>query len=398
MRWGIREGTSRFGAAAFIADCTFYLTYTSVPLKAISLGAGPIILGLLPALQSTVYIVSALHFGRIAHPGRRMRMARLGVLLLLAGALLLRLAPAIPFLFVFLPIVPIGGALFWPAIQAELGDRGEAATLGRRIGWFNVSWSSGKMLGFLTAGHLAQAFGPGAPLGLAVLTSALLFLVAPWDRPAAAAPTSAPPEDERDAPRDVAERRSFRVAAWAANMVTYGVMGTLIYQFPKRVLSLGLQEGDLGNFLGLVQLTQTLTFVALGSIHGWQRRRASLVVPLLIGTVWVLPITVWRGGGWILACAPGIGVALGFAYSASLYHSLHREADSGRFTGIHEAVLGSGGFVIPRLSGALARTAGLAAPYALCSIALAGATAFALIRLRGVDARRRAYGPSQLVG
>ena len=386
----------RYAAAAFTADYIFYLTYTAVPLKAIALGGGPLILGLLPALSSTVYILSALYFGRIAHPGRRMRMARLGILTLIAGALALRFAASrVGLLFVFLPLVPIGGALFWPAIQADLGDLGSPDSLGKRIGRFNMSWSSGKMLGFLTAGHLAQAFGAAAPLGLAAVMGAVLFVLAPWDRERA---QTAEPVVERADARVTSRQRSFRIAAWGSNLVAYGVMGTLIYQFPKRVLSLGVREGTLGSFLALVQLTQTLTFVCLSRFKGWEHRRASLVVPLLVGLVSVAPIVLWRGQGWIFACAPGVGIALGFSYSSSLYHSLHREADSGRFTGIHEAILGSGGFVLPLMSGAIAMAAGLAAPYALCAAAFAGAIAFVLHRLRRVAAPQRSPGTSQLAG
>jgi hypothetical protein len=412
----MRGGGIRFAIAALIADYTFYLIYTSVPLKAISLGAGPIVLGLLPALSSTIYIVSALTCGRLAHPGRRMVMARIGVLLLILAALLLRWTSRIPLLFAFLPIVPLGGAFFWPAIQAELGDRGSSSDLGRRIGWFNVSWSSGKMLGFLTAGHLAQALGPGAPLLLAVASGALLFIAAPFDRVVATTPApgsrgdSGPPgagskegaaaDRANDNGTPASDKRRFRIAAWGGNLVVYGVMGTLIYQFPKRVLSLGVREGSLGNFLALVQLTQTLTFVLLGHVTGWERRRATFALPLVLGIASVAPIALWRGEGWILACAPGVGVALGFGYSLSLFHSLHRETESGRFTGIHEAILGSGGFLIPFLSGGIAQAAGLSAPYLFCAGAMAVAAVFSLLCLRGTAGERPSAKPygSQLPG
>ncbi len=395
MRQGGWAGTSRFCAAAFVADCIDYLTYTSVPLKAIALGGGPLILGLLPALSSTVYIVAALRFGSLAHPGRRMKMARLGVLFLIIGAFLLRLASRIEHLFLFLPLVPIGAALFWPAIQAELGERGESASLGGRIGWFNVSWSSGKMLGFLTAGHLAQRFGTGAPLALAIALGAILFLLAPADRPG---PATGGAVRVEEGGADAQARRRYRLAAWGANLAAYGAIATLIYQFPKKVLALGLKEGNLGNFLALVQLTQTVTFVCLGTRRGWHYRRAALILPLLVGMISVASIALWNGAGWIFACAPGIGIALGFAYSSSLFHSLHREEDRGRFTGIHEAVLGSGGFFIPLLGGALASRAGLDAPYVLCAVAFAGAAAVAALLLSRGTTPQRSPGSSQVAG
>jgi len=197
---------------------------------------------------------------------------------------------------------------------------------------------------------------------------------------------------------DAPTRRRFRIAAWAANLAAYGTIATLIYQFPKKVLILGMKEGNLGNFLALVQLTQTVTFICLGRGRGWHYRRASLIVPLILGTISIAAIAFWNGQGWIFACAPGIGVALGFSYSSSLYHSLHREANRGRFTGIHEAVLGSGGFFIPLLGGALASAAGLNAPYVLCAAAFAGATAFVAVLLSRGTVPQRPPGSSQLAG
>ncbi len=385
-----RAESLRFCSAAFVADWAFYLVFTAVPLKAIALGAGPIVLGLLPALSSTIYIISALNFGRLSDRGGRMRMARYGALAIACGALLLRAAPGIPQLFLFLPLVAVGGGLFWPAIQAELGDRGGEAGLGRRMGWFNVSWSAGKMIGFWSAGHIAQRHGVAAPLLLAAVLEIIVLALVPAEKarliPSPAARTAVQP-----VPEEV--RRRFRRAAWVANLVAFGVGATLNYQFPKRLLTLGLHAGDLGNFLGLVALIQTLAFAALGLRRGWEYHPASIAVPMLIGMISVGGLA-WAGsGGSILLCAPGIGLALGFAYSASLFHSLHQEEGRGKNTGIHEALLGSGSFVLPLAGGALARATTLGAPYLLCAgaCALSAILAIAWMKRPRVEPVRPAW-------
>ena len=374
-----RAESFRFYSAAFVADWAFYLVFTSIPLKAISLGGGPLVLGLLPALSSTVYILCALSFGRLSDRGGRMRMARTGALAIAVGAILLQRATRIPQLFLFLPLIGIGGGLFWPAIQAELGDRGGVVGLGRRMGWFNVSWSAGKMMGFWTAGHIAQAHGTSAPLLLAVLFEIIVFFLVPRDEERGAPPAAQPSEsltplDDRG--------RSFRRAAWLANLVAFGVGATLNYQFPKRLFSIGLREGDLGNFLGFIGLVQTLTFAWLGLRRGWEDRASSIALPMLIGAASVGGLALAGREGSILLCAPGIGLALGFAYSASLFHSLHQDEQRGKNTGIHEALLGSGSFLLPLAGGALARTTGLTAPYILCAGACAFSAGIALLWLR----------------
>ncbi len=382
--------TLRFGASALMADWAFYLIFTAVPLKAIALGAGPIILGLLPAVSSTVFILSALFFGCLSDRGDRMRLARLGNVLMATGAVLLRFAPGIPYLFLFLPLVALGGGLFWPAIQAELGDRGGTAGLGRRMGWFNVAWSSGKMMGFWTAGHMTQAYGTSAPLLLALGLEVLIFLAAPFDRPRIA-PAGPRIGGERMPPARV--RKSYLLAAWFANMIAFGVGATLNYQFPSRLLSLGFREGDLGNFLGLVGLAQTLTFAGLGLKRGWEYRRAWLIGPLLAGMASVAALTWTTGMLAILLSAPGIGFALGAAYSASLFHSVHQEGVRGRNTGIHEALLGAGTFLLPLTGGGLAKLGGLGAPYLLCAAAFAASVVMAFVWLNPVPRAATSTGP-----
>ncbi len=351
-----------------MADWAFYLVFTAVPLRAIALGGGPIVLGLLPALSSTIYIIAALNFGKFSDRGGRMRIARFGALLIAVGAVLLWTAKSIPHLFLFLPLIGVGGGMFWPAIQAELGDRGGEAGLGRRMGWFNVSWSAGKMMGFWSAGHIAQGYGPAAPLLLAAAFEAVVLVLIPGEKTrkvcVAAASVASP-----TIPDEV--RMRFRRAAWIANLVAFGVGATLNYQFPKRLFTLGLNAGDLGNFLGFVGLIQTLAFAGLGLRRGWEYRRASIAVPMLIGMISVGGLVWARSEGSILLCAPGIGLALGFAYSSSLFHSLSQEGQRGKSTGIHEALLGSGSFLLPLAGGALARATGLATPYVLCAGACA---------------------------
>ena len=336
----------------------------AVPLRVIALEGGPLTLGLLPAVFATVYILASLYFGRLSDRVRRLRLVRIGAVLMSLGALLLWFAPGIASIFLLLPVFSIGRGLFWPAFQAELSDRGLSSQLGRRAGWFNVAWSSGKMLGFWTAGHVAEAFGPESPLLLATFLCLVILPLMPGERRAGDV-TERPGEEEICGATD---RRRFRLTAWTANFIGFGVAATLNYQFPKLFLSLEFGEGDLGNFLGLVMLVQTLTFAGLGLRRGWEYRVGWLVLPMLAGAISVLGLFWARADVAFLACAPGLGLFFGVVYSQSLYHSLHREAGPGRNAGIHEALLGAGSFLLPLAGGGAARVWGLTAPYPLCAL------------------------------
>ncbi len=383
------QGAARICASGLAADFATYLILTAVPLKAIELGAGPVILGLLPALSASIYILSAFAFGRISDAGGRLRIARFGAASIGVGSIFLALASTIPALFVFLPLVALGGGLFWPTIQGELGARSRPEELARAAGSFNVAWSAGKMLGYLAAGQLVARYGSVAPLLLAPFVElAVLFLIPGHSLSAAPAapPTSPHPVEAIPAAR-------YRAAAWAANLVAFGVGATLNYQFPKRILTLGLQASDFGNYLALVGLSQTVTFAILGARSGWERRRASFLVPAVAGVASLSILLAADTRGAILATAPGIGLALGVAYSLSLYHSLHTPAGHGRNAGIHEALLGSGALLLPLAGGLAARAGGLGAPYLLCAVAMGIVILLSLYWLRPASREDRAGAP-----
>lgn len=389
-------GVPRFLIAAFLADCSTYLLFTAVPLKVIALGGSALVLGLLPAATAGVYVLAALAFGRLADRWSRTRMVRSGAAIMAASALATAFVEAIPGFFPVLALGALGRALFWPALQAELGSRGSARLLGRRMGCFNVSWSGGKMLGFFVAGHLTEAFSTTAPLALAFLLGLGIVALAPT--PAREIATGEAAAADRPAPSPPVRRR-YRLSAWAANLVGYGVAATLNYQFPKRLLALGFREGDVGNFLGLIGLTQTLAFAFLGWRHGWEYRRSWILGSLAWGMISTAALALFTNRIGILACAPGVGLALGVAYSASLYHSLHQEPVPGRNAGIHEALLGSGVLVVPLIAGAAGDAFGHHAPTLVGGLAFAGALAFAAWMLARLPAasRRSPTQASQLV-
>ncbi|MDM7915195.1 MAG: hypothetical protein QUU85_08010, partial [Candidatus Eisenbacteria bacterium] len=140
--------------------------------------------------------------------------------------------------------------------------------------------------------------------------------------------------------------------------------------------------------LGLLGLAQTATFAWLGLRHGWEYRRGLFVLPLVAGAA---ATAVLAGVGrdlWILLCAPAIGYALGVAFTESFFHSIHRERGRGRNTGVHEALLGAGTFLLPLAGGLLVPSLGDAAPLLLAAAALAGVAILSLALLRGVGVTR----------
>lgn len=367
-------------------DCATYVAVTGVPFRALELGASSLVLGLLPASFSLVYVSATLLTGRLSDRVSRIGLARFGALLFAAAAALLLGARALPWLFGAMPLMAMGLSLFWPSLQAGLAEADAPHRLNRNLGRFNIAWSLGKGAGFALGGVvLAQAGFPplfGAALGLGLFV-ALVLRTAPRHDPVAEAPPERPGDatgggesvsiqSTEDRVHPPVVRRGFLRMAWIANALAYGVVATLNYHYPKYLESLGRGASLYGGFQALLYLSETITFLVLQRLPAWHYRTAPLLFSQVLLAGLVLAIPFVREPVTLLLLAPGIGVVLGLSYYSSLYYSLHAAEARGKNTGLHEAILGSGSLVVPFLGGTLATTTGsLAAPYVVCAGLLA---------------------------
>ena len=383
-RSGLSPGLlARLFATAFLFDGAFYIVLTAIPLRAVQLDASAVELGLLPVLSSGVYIAAALAFGRLSDRLSAHRMAMLGAFLRTLVILALLQAETLGDLFWAMPALGIANGLFWPAVQGGLGRAVDSHRLSGAVGWFNMAWSSGKMMGFALGGVLSDQGGFALPLWVAMGATLVVVPLVPArlgarrsaDIPSAPRPEPDVPDEVTTAlpgsPRGGARRLTWRSVGWFANSVLFGVGATLNFQYPKLMDARGMSGTDFGTFLALIYLFQTVSFAALGRWTGWHHRLRPLVGAHLLALLCLLGLLVahepWMA--WLLA--PGIGWALGVSYSASLYYSLLDEAGTGRSSGYHEAVLGAGTLVMPVCAGlAVQGTGKLEAAYPFLGLVL----------------------------
>ncbi|MDZ4805916.1 MAG: MFS transporter [Candidatus Eisenbacteria bacterium] len=360
----------KFFTAAFGVDGAVNLTLVGVPWKAIALGATPLELGLLPAVWSVVYIIAAIQMGRLSDRVARLRLSGAGAAIVVVAMMVLALARQISGLYLGLAILALGLAMFWPPLQAALAEADEPGRLQKNLGFFNLSWSSGKGIGFAAGGILYAAYG----FGLVAAISAGIALAVAILLTSAPAPVRNPPISRTApaipvVPTAVAvTSAAFLAAAWLANGVAYGVNATLTYHFPKYLEAQGSRAAHFGIFLGLICLSQTVAFAVLARLTSWRFRRAPLYAMHLLNTLVLLILPQLRVPALQLLLAPFIGVSLGLAYYSSIFYSLNATARPGRNTGRHEAIIGSGVLIVPAAGGLLATATGeLAAPYWFCA-------------------------------
>jgi MFS family permease len=363
-----------------------YLIYTAVPFKAVRLGAGPFELGSLAAISTGVYAVLAFRIGHWSDRFPRTHLARASSIGVIAGCIVLTLAPSIGWMMAGIPLIGGSLAAFWPSVQASIGDRSPLRLLERNLGRFNLSWSTGKACGFLVGGATVAGLGIESTLTLASTLAFVIFFLLPGPtatrtrRRADVAPEldtggqadangGAAVSEELDARAAV-----FRRLAWIANGAAYGVSATLTHHYPRLIHEFGWSPRVFGLFLGLVYLTQAAAFLGLMlRTDFWRFRRGRLYAVQALALVCVVALP-FADIGRLLVCALLIGVGLGTCYYSSIYYSLHTHDARGRHAGVHEGLIGLGSMLTPFLGGVVAMWSGhLAAPYAVAGgvIALA---------------------------
>ncbi len=337
--------------------------------------------GLLPAASGVIYILVSLKAGAISDRVGRARMARLGCALFVVFCGLAWTARSAPVIAALGALNGFAMALIWPAIQARIGDASDADSLEANVGAFSLSWSAGKTAGFLAGAGAYRALGLDALLlcGAAGLLLLPLFPSEPAGRHAGGAPLV---RDDHHPPAIRAAH--LRVGRWA-NFAGYGMGSTLVYLYPLLLVAEGRPESDYAWVLGAVFLAQTAGFWLFGRFAGWRYRLAPVASWLLAGAAVLLVIGLGAPTALAVPAALVLGLALGQAYMASVYYSLHSEENRGARAGVHEAIIGAADFGTPLVGGlAASATGGTTAPWLVATGLVALSVAMAARAVRGV--------------
>jgi MFS family permease len=376
----------RVYAFGFFQNLSYFLAWSVIPVWAKFEGrATATQLGLLSFFGGITYILVALRAGPLSDRVPRTSLARTG----LAGfALFCLVAWAVrePWLLVAASVLDGAAmALVWPPIQAQIGDSSDGTDLERNLGHFSLSWSAGKSLGFLLLIVAYGGEGGAGGLGIDALLAcgALSLLLVPvLPRLAAGrAPGAAPLVDDDHHPP--ALRARHLRAAWCANFGAYAMGATVVMLHPDLLSAAGRPARDHGIVLGALYLTQTAGFWWFGRFAGWRYRFAPVASWMAAGAAALLAIGLGAPLPVAVPAAGVLGLALGQAYAASVYYSVHAEEDRGARAGIHEAVIGAANFSVPAAGGFLAtRTGWTPAPYVLAAAVVAGSLVLAARAVR----------------
>ncbi|HXR47477.1 MAG TPA: MFS transporter [Candidatus Limnocylindrales bacterium] len=304
------------------------------------------------ALNGLIYTISAWQAGKFAQRHGYFTALKIGfgvmILALAAGSQSHHAAGVI----VATGLFNVGMCFLWPTIEALVSEGGNAVTLPRAVGTYNLVWASTNALALFSGGTLVEAFGFKTifylPLALCIgQLAATLWLEKQvnGERSMGSAPAPViPPDPHRPSP---VRTRAFLRMAWLANPVAYIAIYTFIPELPGVAANFHLTPMFAGFACSLWGFVRFGTFLTLWLWTGWHYRFRWLVAAFALLIVSFVSILTVPSLPVLIVAQIFFGGAIGLIYYSSLFYSMDAGDTKGEHGGIHEAAIGIGNCIGP---------------------------------------------------
>jgi MFS family permease len=367
-RTGLPLPAHRLVAAAFVCDFAIGMVALAVQnLGIYVLDAPNAVLGLFATLGAGAYSLGCVFAGTLSDRFGRRRCVVAGCLGAAAVWLLIPHMHSWASLLIILPLPGAFLSLFWPSVQAWIAELSTSPRLlSRNLSLFNIVWSIGLMLGPVVTGYMWLA----SPTWTFLMPALMVLGLVPL---ALTTPRGQSQEEAGPAPAENgrADGDRFLRLAWIGNFAAWFAGGVIMAMFPKLGYTLHYSEPHTGWLLFSFRVGQVALFIATLYVHRWQYRLWPMLLGEVLAAAGLLAAAATDSSAVFAAGFAIAGLAAGMTYVSSLFYSLHgRTSGKGRTSGLHEAVLGGGGFLGPLLGGLCAQFIGLRAPFVLAAAVL----------------------------
>ena len=256
-------------------------------------------------------------------------------------------------------------SFFWPFIMAWISTGHEGRDLNKRLGCFNISFSSGGLLSPWLGGYLVEKSSL-LPLVLAVTTLALCFLALCLAGRYRQNNTISTTSENNLLPDDINKtllptfRRIARIGL-LFSCICFGIVRTqlgLLFKY-----ELNFSETDFGMVITIFSAANFVLFAAAGRWHFWHYRPGFLAGAEAILILSVLLILL-GGPLWVFfVIAIALGNGYGFVYSSHLYYGVSGGKRRSARMAIHEITLSTGIVIGSLMGGYLSEHVGPYMPY-----------------------------------
>jgi MFS family permease len=362
-----------------------------VSYRALELGAGSVVLGVLAATFAVLPLFLAFAVGRRADALGPRRLLVVGSLLLVAGSSAALLAPGLVVLVLAAAVLGMGH-LFDVVGQQSVVARLENGTdrdrgFGVMTSWASVGQTVGPAVALSLAGWLATERWSAAVVGLAIAGLIAAAAVPLCLRGARGATAERRPAAERPPSRQALGVLLRTDGMWQVMLTSgmvFAALDLLMAYLPAWAEERGISVATVGWLLGLRALVSMVSRALVVWLIERFTRRWTFIGSLVCGVVGlaVLPF-VGVGGAALMMVLLGIGLGLAQPLTMSWVSAMSAPELRGAAVGLRVTANRFAQTVIPPAIGAAAASAGSSGVFLASAVVLAAATSTVLRRQPG---------------
>lgn len=346
--------TALYTATFFFSGGHSGIFTLALPFVITLLGGSDKDLGLCFGLGTITYMVSCLtianHIDRF-NPKRILQFSSAFVALTLAALFIgIRIflkgqLPIDPILLVIIVEVLscLAMAFFWPSIMGWLSTGHEGASLSKRMGIFNISWSLALVITTLLGGYILKI-----DTTLAVLVSAIFLAIAfVFISVAPASQDSQAPNNtagQRQSPETIdplnAVFRSMARLGLVTGCLVLGLFRTQLALFFTE--NLGFSKSQFGILTALYCLASFTGFSITGRTKNWHYKLSPFIGSQLIIAVAMLMILFSTSLIQLCAAAVFVGIGQSFVYASHQFYCVSGKVKRSGSMAIHEILISIG--------------------------------------------------------
>jgi DHA1 family multidrug resistance protein-like MFS transporter/DHA1 family quinolone resistance protein-like MFS transporter len=282
--------------------------------------------------------------------------------------------------YAFYGLYAIAMSFFWPPIMGWLSRDAEGARLGKRMSYFNISWSAGMIIGPPLAGVLS-ARSTGLPLyagSLLFFVNCILIVAGSLLLPKLRADrgTDGITQNRREE-KDTSTH--FRFPAWVGMFTTFVIIGVLISIFPVFAREeLMLRKEIIGVLMQSRTVIATFVFILLAHTLFWHFRIVPMVMGQMCLAIVVLAMNFTSSPAVLVMLISLLGAFRSLSYSSSLFHGVSGSINRAGRMAIHESLLAAGLVFGSAIGGMLYQHYSMTAVYGFCAAVVIGGTVLQL--------------------
>ncbi|MGB9853802.1 MAG: MFS transporter [Candidatus Bathyarchaeales archaeon] len=376
-------GSLRFlFASVFFMQMLTGVVGLTVPIYAASLGASPLLVGVIGATGGLTYSFMPLAAGMLSDKIRRKIFVLTAMILYSLSCGFYILTENTTMLIPVKALEWVAVAIFWPSTEALITEF-SGKKLEQNLKKFNLSWGSATIIGPIIGGSLISLSGIKAPFFLSLAVSFVLALLA----------AMAIKEQRKNLQKPKQETHNQKnsaepIAPAVVSIILFSFIAGIIYNlFPAQATNLNMPAYEIGLIIfanGLFRLAAFTQAYKMEAKIG--KTRMFLVGALALALASAL--TAASSTALFFALAFSIfGLGMGILYAASIAHILkNRSHATGYAAGLFESLIGVGNFLGSSAGGLASEYFSSNTPYILSLLISLAVVAYQSLRLKKQNA------------